>query len=241
MTYTEEFTPEEDQEFEEEVEYPTAFGVTFTPKVSGIAIGALGLLTAGYLLMNFGLPAFSELNELKDQEADKQAQVEARQSGKLDQEQVSLEAELKRVELTKQQVLSLYAQPSTLNTILLDLNRFVNARNVTMNSFQPAGATNVVNDGSLGAGANGKLKRQSYSLNITGTYKDVQAFLRDIERLQPLIVVRNLTASPQRDDEEGKLPVTLIEDPDQEVYAIPNPETPATLNAQFTLDVILAN
>ncbi|MGK7945659.1 MAG: hypothetical protein AB4058_14445 [Microcystaceae cyanobacterium] len=241
MTYTEEFTPEDDQEFEEEVDYPTAFGITFTPKVSGISLGVLGLLTAGYLLTQFGLPILSQFNELKSQEDEKRAQVEAKQSGQLDQEKIQLESELKQAELTKQRVLSLYAKPDTLNTILLNLNRFVNARNVTLNSFQPTGDISVINDGSLGAAVNGKLQRQSYNLSIIGTYDEVQAFLRDIERLQPLIVVRDLTASSQGNQREDQVPVTLIENPDQEVYAIPNPENLPTLSAQFTLDVILAN
>ncbi len=235
MTYTEEFIPEDEQGFGQG-DYPTAFGITFTPKVSGIALGLLGLLVSAYLLMNFGLSAFGELSELQAQEADKRQQVEAKESGKLDQEKLSLEAELRRLQLTKQQVLGLYSKPDTLNTILLDITRLAEAGKVELLSFQPAGETTVVNDGSLGTAVNGKLKRQSYQLQIDGTYQNIQTFLRNLERLQPLLVVKNLSISPQQTESQAGIPVKLVENPD-EVYAIPG--EPAKLGAQFTLDVVL--
>lgn len=48
FTTSDEFDPQ-DEGFGAEADYPSAFGITFTPKISGIAIGVGGFLIAGYL------------------------------------------------------------------------------------------------------------------------------------------------------------------------------------------------
>jgi hypothetical protein len=63
MTFTEEF---ENQELAELDQYPTAFGITFTPRNSGIAAGVLGLLGSFYLLFNWVMPAYNTLQQLQN-------------------------------------------------------------------------------------------------------------------------------------------------------------------------------
>lgn len=58
-------------------------------------------------------------------------------------------------------------------------------------SFKPNGTITVVNDGSLGEGVNGRLKRQQFDLTIRGDFSSTQSLLRDLERLQPLLVIED--------------------------------------------------
>ncbi|NES74023.1 MAG: hypothetical protein F6K24_56985, partial [Okeania sp. SIO2D1] len=57
MTFAdaEEFIPEGE---EQQPDYPQAFGVTFTPTVSGVLVGVLGFGVAAYLAYTFVLPAW---------------------------------------------------------------------------------------------------------------------------------------------------------------------------------------
>ncbi len=66
MTYADQdFLPVEGQE--EAPNYPTAFGITFTPRVSGIVFGLLGLAAAAYLLVNVVQPAWQQNQDLRQQ------------------------------------------------------------------------------------------------------------------------------------------------------------------------------
>ncbi|AKV65263.1 hypothetical protein [Microcystis panniformis] len=71
--FTEEF---EDRELEEFEEYPIAFGITFTPRNSGIAAAVLGLLGSFYLLFNWVMPAYDTLQQLQNDAAGKQQQID---------------------------------------------------------------------------------------------------------------------------------------------------------------------
>jgi type IV pilus assembly protein PilO len=62
-------------------------------------------------------------------------------------------------------------------------------------------------DGSLGVGVNGKLKRMNINVEIVGTYEQTQSILRNIERLQPLLIVRDYQSTlstVQATDAKGK-------------------------------------
>lgn len=45
--------------------YPVAFGITFTPMVTGVIIGVLGLLGSGYIILNMLIPELEKHNQLK--------------------------------------------------------------------------------------------------------------------------------------------------------------------------------
>jgi type IV pilus assembly protein PilO/type IV pilus assembly protein PilQ len=50
----------------------------------------------------------------------------------------------------------------------------------------------VVSDSSLGSAVNNKLKRQTFNVKIEGNYVNSQKVIRDLERLQPLILLKGL-------------------------------------------------
>ncbi|HAC63658.1 MAG TPA: pilus assembly protein [Cyanothece sp. UBA12306] len=195
MTYSDEVNSTQGEDFfEEESEYPVAFGITFTPPVSGVAVGLLGLVAAIYIIMTFFMPAWTEYNTLKEDRDTKQAQIEQRKSGKLDQKMIEMQRELQKSQATRNKVLSLFSNENSLKTILLDINRFVGARQLQLNSFKPTSEITVVSDGSLGEAVNNRLKSQSFALEIEGDFNKTQELIQDIERLQPLLIIKGLSS-----------------------------------------------
>lgn len=189
MTYADQdFLPVEGQE--ETPNYPSAFGITFTPRVSGIVIGLLGLVGAVYLLVNVVQPAWQQNQELRQQKEQKQAQL-------VDKEAIRKQIQQKQQELVQakqknQQVLSLFSDEKSLDTLLLDLNSVVKSSNGTITSFTPEqGAGQVINDGSLGSQVNGKLKRKSFSVQMEGSFNEVLSIVRRFELLQSLLIFRD--------------------------------------------------
>ncbi|WP_066382352.1 pilus assembly protein PilO, partial [Anabaena sp. CA = ATCC 33047] len=195
--------------------YPVVFGVTFTPKIIGIVVGVLGIAGAMYMLLNMVMPAWESYQQKQAQNNDLQGQIQqkqatVRQIGKIKQD-------LAQAKQQKQQILALFSDEKTLDTLLLDINRLVesgnsqipvNAVRAKLQKFVPVTQKpEVVTDNSLGAAVNGKLKRASVNVEIVGTYEQTQAIIRNIERLQPLLIVRDYQstlANIQATDPSGK-------------------------------------
>lgn len=241
MTYADdEFIAVEGQD--ENPSYPTAFGITFTPRVSGIIVGVLGLLGATYLLINVVQPAWQKYQDLDQDVKSKQAQVQKQQQ--IQQEIAQKKVELERAKQKNKQVLSLFANEKTQDTLLLDLNTFVKARNGTLTSFQPVvttqpqEASGIVADNSLGPLVNGKLKRKTVNVQFEGSFDQVQSILRGFERLQSLLIVREFrseVSTPQAvlvDSGGRAIPVVV----NQNRQVIPNAKP--TLKTTFKLDVL---
>ena len=207
MTYADqEFIPAEGQE--ETPNYPTAFGITFTPRVGGIVIAVLGLLGATYLLMNVVQPTWEEYQSLQSSVQDKKNQIQGQKQ--LQQQIKAKQAELVKVKQQNKQVLNLFTNEKALDTLLIDINSPVKSRNGTLVSFKPeannagqADSSDIVNDGSLGPLVNGKLKRERINVELKGNFDQVQSILRSFERLQTLLLIRDFKA--QLDDAQGLL------------------------------------
>lgn len=177
---------------EEEPNYPVAFGITFTPQVSGIAFAVLGLLGAAFILLNFVQPVYDSYKTLKEEEASKQEKASTQKSGAINQQLAEAEARLRQSELLRSQVLRQFSTTKSLQTLLYDIAQRAKARGVTLNSYSPQGDLAVVNDSSFGDTVNNKLKRQTFSLEIEGSYGQIHAFIEDLEKLQPLLIVSGL-------------------------------------------------
>ncbi|MEG3436003.1 hypothetical protein V0288_02630 [Pannus brasiliensis CCIBt3594] len=203
MTFTEEYIADEDRELEELANYPTAFGITFTPKVSGIAVGIGGLLASGYLLMNWVLPTYQALQQLQADKTGKEQQVQQQRGGVSPAVFQQVEAQLREKEALKKQIISLFGNAKALDTLLLDISRIFRSRNVSLVSFQPQGTSATpIADGSLGAEVNNKLKRQTFNVQLKGQYVNIHEVLQDLEQLQPLILLKNINIQAV---EEGRL------------------------------------
>jgi type IV pilus assembly protein PilO len=202
MTFTDELPPEEQLEEEEGPQYPEAFGITFTPLVSGITFAILGIAGAGYMWFSFVQPARQQYSELQNQRDNLEAQIEQQPviQGKIQE----LESQIQIVRSQQQEVLNLLSSESSLDTLLFDLEQTIQEASTRtaqegtnqfeLNRFEPLMATpEVVSDGSFGEAANGKIKRKTYSLEVVGTFSQTQSLIQQLERLQPLLLVNNFT------------------------------------------------
>lgn len=209
MTFSDDFIYEEDQELEAPApNYPTAFGVTLTPAVSGALIAVLGLGGAIYLILNMVMPTMQQNQELTASREQKQALVNQKQAGI--SQATQYEADLAEAKRQRSEVMTLFADERTLDTLLLDLNRLVESSNANapanaraqLKRFVPANQSNAetISDSSLGAEVNGKLKRRVVAVEFQGTFAQTQAIMQSIERLQPLLIVRDYQSSAAEAD-----------------------------------------
>ncbi|MDJ0736270.1 MAG: pilus assembly protein PilO [Nostocaceae cyanobacterium] len=215
MTVSEDFNfTDQGGEFEEQ-NYPVVFGVTFTPKIGGIVAGVLGIAGGLWMVLNMVMPAWKTFGEQQSKANDLRTQIEEKKSSIKSIDKVKAElAEAKKQQI---QVLSVFANEKTLDTLLLDLNRLIESGNVKLGAnderaklrrFVPQSEKpEVINDGYFGELVNGKLKRSSINVDIVGTYEQIQSILRNIERLQPLLIVKDyqsqLAPTPVITDEAG--------------------------------------
>jgi RNA-binding protein YhbY len=194
MTFSDEFVTKSGQETEEETQYPNAFGITFTPPVSGIALSVVGAIGAIYVLVNFVMPAYESYQKLKTDETAKKEQVNLQKSGVIEKRLQETETKLKQAQTLKMEVLNLFSNQETLDTLLLDINSFFTSKKAKLINYKPQeDGTTVISDGSLGDLVNNKLKRKTIDLELEGTFEETQGILRDIERLQPLLMVKNIS------------------------------------------------
>ncbi|MEB3337581.1 MAG: hypothetical protein VKJ46_08975 [Leptolyngbyaceae bacterium] len=183
--------------------YPSAFGITFTPMISGVLLGVLGLGAAVYLFLNLVQPALQKSQELDAKVAELSGQAQQQQGNP--QKAVEAKAALEQAKQQKQDVLGLFADASTLDTLLLDLNREFTKGQAKLNNFAPAGPVAPI--------SGQPLKQQEIAIAMDGDFAQTQAVLRNLERLQPLVVIKDFNttkdASEQKlvIDQQGK-PVT---------------------------------
>ncbi|MCA2749835.1 MULTISPECIES: pilus assembly protein [unclassified Microcystis] len=231
MTFNEEFEKLKLEEFEE---YPIAFGITFTPRNSGIAAAVLGLLGSLYLLFNWVMPAYNTWQQLQTDAADKKQLVDQQKSRLEFSEFQKIESQLQQKKAIKQKILSLFAKERDLSTILLDVSNIFKSRDVKLVSFQPQGLEQVVvSDGSLGSEVNNKLKRQTFNVKMEGNYAKTQEVIRDLERLQPLILLNSLNTQMEK---QGST-VKVLSTGKNKATIVPQGDKPVTTT--FLLDVII--
>lgn len=234
MTFTDEMNFIEEGALEQNPGYPVVFGITFTPKVIGILVGFLGVAGAAYVALNLAMPAWEEFQSKQAKQTDLQGQIQQKKASIAQIDDVK--AELAQAKRQNLQVLGLFANEKTLDTLLLDLNRVVEAGNnllpanavrSRLRKFEPTGQkTEVITDSSLGAAINGKLKRSSINIQVTGTYEQTQSILRNIERLQPLLLVKEYKSELNQEVEMiGDKPIRRI--------------GPVAINSSFQLQALM--
>ncbi|MBW4655761.1 MAG: hypothetical protein KME20_22375 [Kaiparowitsia implicata GSE-PSE-MK54-09C] len=202
-----------------EPSYPVVFGIRLTPTVNGILVALLGMAGAIWLLLNVLQPAWQTNQELKRDIAEKEQQLV--DQGQVEQQIADAQQRRAEAEQLRADVLALFASEDGLETLLLDVNERVQAANAgvtpgrvqegsgdtlasrdaraTLTRFevvpsQPGmdGVTSdVVTDSSFGPEVNGQLRQRVYVVEMLGTFAQTQSIIRNIERLQPLLVVRD--------------------------------------------------
>lgn len=125
-----------DGDFDSGPNYPSAFGITFTPMVSGIGLGLLGLAVAAFAWTQFVEPLRVETDELQAKVTEKQKQLDDQKN--IEKQLKDAKVKLTQVEQQRQQVYSLFAQKKNMDTVLLDLNQLIDKNNVGLRSAKEA-------------------------------------------------------------------------------------------------------
>ena len=238
-------------EVEEDVEAsgPVVLGVPLTPKNIGIGIAIAGVLPAVFGVFKLVMPTIAQGNELNNQITAKQQEIEQQEerlSKKAEAEQQLAEALQRRAAVT-----ALFADEATLETLIFDIEEQLNSVNAgvtdddqkaRITKFEPAepqGGTQptsdveVVNDGSLGSAVNGKLRRRKYEVEFEGSFAQTRQFLIILERMQPMLVVRNLKS-------ELAESTPVVEGEYKQGKFIPATEQPQRrLKTSFTLSALM--
>jgi type IV pilus assembly protein PilO len=180
--------------------YPSVFGITFSPIVSGACVAVVGIGIAGYLFTSSIQPQLTKNQELEVKLAQTQDQIQQRKDNA--QKIAAAEKSLASANTQRQVVTGLFASDKKLDTLLLDLNKLVNIRQGELQKFTPetpaagggsSGAA-VVIDGSLGTALNYKIKRKGVDVSVQGNFEQVQSILRTIERLDQLLLIKDFRA-----------------------------------------------
>lgn len=221
--------------------YPTAFGITFTPRVGGIIVGVAGLMGALYLLMNAVQPAWEKYQTLEGEVKDRQGQIANKQQ--IQKEIAQAQKKLDEAKLKNQQVLSLFPNQKTLDTLLLDLNSPIKSSASQLTSYEPVKEAQAGGSGSETSAqvpGNGKLQRKTYNIVLEGNFDQVQSIMRSFELLQSLLVVRDFKS--ELTDQQ----IFLINDSGQATPAFIKKDTRAgavqarpTLKTTFKLDALV--
>lgn len=188
MTFVNDFI-DGDQSLDDD--YPTAFGITFTPIVTCIALSVLGIVGAAYIYMNMVAPEQKAANTLKTQLKEKKVQLEQIKQPGYEQKVADLKAQIAEQKALKSKVISMFTNQNDLETLLIDINSFIIANQGELIKYTPDRIISTIDDNSLGAEVQGKLKKKGLDLEIKGTFSQTQAILQDIERLEPLLMVKS--------------------------------------------------
>ncbi len=187
------------------------FGIKLTPQVQAIAIAVLGLGVAGYVGSQFVMPEFQKSDEINQKiAASEKTQVELQTLILKKSEAQAKQAEAKQ---RRANVTAMFASDAGSNTLLLDMNQLVNRINAgvqgddlkaKITKFEPdvppAGAApvpgapdpDILSDTSFGPSLAGKLRRKKYKVEFEGSFAQTRNFMRNLELMQSLLVVKNL-------------------------------------------------
>ena len=135
MTVSDDFIPG-DPNFDAAPNYPVIFGIALTPVVSGVLLAIVGIGAATYLLLNYVQPEWEKYQALEQKVNDKKDQVS--RQGEILKEIAKAKEELDTAKRKRNEVLSLFANEGTFNTLLLDMNTQIKQRTTEANAAKSA-------------------------------------------------------------------------------------------------------
>lgn len=225
MTFAEDFIDEKGLE----EDYPSAFGITFTPTIIGIVLAVVGIVGAGYMYVKMVKPTQAKYQQLKTKKEQVQAQLNKIKSGDLQQLLAQRQKDLEAQKALKSRVVAMFTNEKDLDTLLIDLNNFVAANNGELLKYQPDSSISTISDNSLGPNTEGKLKRKGISISFEANFDQTKKIIRDLERLQPLLMVKSISSKV------SEKPTAILTSSRTEVV----PRQTAVLNTEIKLDAIL--
>lgn len=170
----------------------TLFGVTFTSKILGIVIGVGGLALAAFLASSNVVPIWEQVQ--KDQ-----ASIETKRSGlaALEQKVASkgnVGAKIEEANKQNQFVLSLLPNVSNIDTLMRDIQEQI-PKTITIAlppdfSYELAGTMRIFQPKEVVKTP--QYSTYSFSIGFDGKFEDVLNTIQKIERLKPLLVIKDL-------------------------------------------------
>jgi type IV pilus assembly protein PilO len=230
MTVSEEYLSAEGGE--QEASKGGLFGIKPTPTLMGVLAAVAGVAAAVAMFMYLLQPAWEAQGKLNDEIKVKEgeiARLKINQSKKREAE----DNRDKQKQL-KTQVEALLGEEKTLDTLLLDINKRVNESGAKLKNFKPADSTLsqalFTKDGKPAtAGSLEGFKSLSVSLELEGTFAQTQSMVRNIERLEPLLVMGKF------DSQVDEQTLELLVSPEGRVLRLSDP----TLKTTFELLAIV--
>ncbi len=241
------FVAPDDADFIDEPLNPIVFGIEFTPTIIGLLVAIAGIGGAAYLFVKVVQPVAVQNEAIRTDISNKENQLIS-QSAQLE-DIARIEAELEAAMQRRRNVYSLFANEETMDTLLLDINQRIESSNASLSgvraqvrerglppilleaqlqSFVP-GEKAVISDSSLGVEIDGKLRRETYAVRFSGDYAQTQTILRNLERLEPLLMVRDFNITSGQD-----VPETVIGAGGQVVV-----QPKAKLETSFQVDALI--
>lgn len=189
-------------DMEETSPYPKVFGIELTPLVSGLLLIVLGAAAALWVFQNLVSPVLETNSTLQSEVDQKQSLLV--DTGELERQIEEAQARLVEAENLRTDVLGLFASEASLDTLLFDLNeriRSANAgiedevRQANLVTFElNDDLSGVITDSSYGPAVNNRLERRVFDVSMRGDFTQTQSIIRSIERLQPLMVLREFNS-----------------------------------------------
>ncbi|WP_254566375.1 type 4a pilus biogenesis protein PilO [Oscillatoria sp. HE19RPO] len=223
-----------------------------TPQIQGILIAVLGLGLAGFAAFKMLLPAMEEQTNLKTQIAAKEAEIATQQSKIRQMDEAR--ANLATTQQQKENVLALFAQGATLETLLLDINQIVKQSGGNLESFKPLESSPnewIFTEGPAQAGGaaapppadpaaapppttpslmlSQAVEGKTMELEMAGTYQQTLDTLRRLERLQQMVVFGEFTSTL------GEGSQRIFVDPDGKITE----QASANLETNFNLIAVM--
>ncbi|NMF58772.1 hypothetical protein [Pseudanabaena yagii] len=214
----------------------TLFGVTLTSKVLGILIGVGGLVLAAYVANTYVMPIWDQVQSGQNNIATKKSGLTA-----LEQKVASKGNVAQKIEdATKQNqfILSLLPNVDNIDTMMRDIQEQIPKTIVialppdfsyeiagTMRAFQPAEPIKGP-----------QYNTYSFTIGFDGKFEDVFNTIQRIERLKPLLVVKNLKLTKRPlPSEKFKFSRPIAAGKEKEIIDI----LPPLIGADFTLEAFV--
>jgi type IV pilus assembly protein PilO len=214
----------------------TLFGVTFTSKVLGIIMGIGGIGLGIYLATNYVTPLWDQVQSGQTNISTKKTAV-----GGLEQKIVGKGNVLAKIEEAKKQnqfVLSLLPNVDNIDTLMRDIQEQI-PKTITISlppdfSYELAGTMRNFQPTPFVPGP--QYKTYSFTIGFDGKFEDVLNTIQKIERLKPLLVVKNLTLTKKNlPIEQFKFSRPLAPGKEKELLD----SLPPLLGADFTLEAFV--
>ena len=214
----------------------TLFGFTFTPKILGIVIGIGGIGLAIYAATSYVTPLWDQVQTGQTKISTQKTSV-----GGLEQKIAAKGNVLAKIEDAKKQnafVLTLLPNVDNIDTLMRDIQEqipktitialppdFSYELAGTMRNFQPVPAV-----------PGPQYKTYSFTIGFDGKFDDVVNTIQKIERLKPLLIVKNLKLTKKAlPISQFKFSRPLAAGKEQELLS----SLPPLLGADFTLEAFV--